>query len=147
MIIKKFEKKDIYELYKIGLREFKGEEWFTKKFLLDCFKRDCLGFVALEKKKLIGGILIDLLDKPKAWVFFFVIKKDMRNKGLGSNLLKESIKNLPRGYYSLFTDFEKTDVSARKFYKKQGFREVAKIKSWFGLRHYGLIYEKILKKN
>jgi ribosomal protein S18 acetylase RimI-like enzyme len=145
MKIRKLIKKDLKPLYKFGFEEFGKEEWFSKKFLEDSFKRDCISFVAVENKKIIGSIMIDFLDKPKAWIFFMLVEKGFREKGVGSMLLKEAEGEIPRGYYSLLVDFEKTDKSARKFYKEHEFREVANIKNWFGRKHRGLIYEKVLK--
>lgn len=145
MIIKELTKKEISKIYLIGKKEFYGEDWFSKKFLYDSLRRKCVSFIALEKNKIVGTIMVDVLDKPKAWIFYFIVDKKYRERGIGTRLIKEIEKNLPKGYNVILTDFEKRDHSARKFYKRQGFKEVAKIKSWFGLKHYGLIYEKILK--
>lgn len=145
MIFKVLTRKEIPLIYKLGKKEFVGENWLSEKFLYNSLRRKCVSFVALEKNKIVGAIMVDVLDKPKAWVFYFIVDKRYRKMGIGTKLIKGVEKNPPRGYNVLLTDFEKKDYSARKFYKKIGFKEVAKIKSWFGLRHYGLIYEKILK--
>lgn len=143
--IRELKRSDLGEIYSLGKKEFYGEEWFSKKFLEDTFKRKTVSYVFENGGKIKGIIMVDILDKPKAWIFFFIVEKNLRRKGIGTLLLKEVEKKLPKKNYLLLVDFEKTDHSARKFYKKNGFREQAKIKAWFGIRHYGLIYEKIIK--
>ena len=140
MKIKKVTIKDIDEIYKIGKQEFAGEYWFTKKFLKGTFKRKLIALGAFKHKKLIGVILVELPDKPKVWIYYFVIDKKNQRKGIGRNLLKEVEKNLPKGYFLIFVDFENKDRNAKKFYKKNKFKKVAKIHDWFGDNTKGLIY-------
>ena len=101
-------------------------------------------FGAFEKRKLIGSISVDIYDRPKAWIFFFDVLKNYRNKGIGSQLLKKVEKELPKDYYKIYVDFEKKDKLAIKFYKKHGFKEAGKIKDWFGKGTQGIIYSKTI---
>lgn len=111
-------------------------------------KRKGLYYGAFDKNKLVGTIFVDnSLDKPKAWIFFFVVLKEYRKQGIGNKLLKTVEKSLPKDYYKLFVDFEKSDKLAIKFYKKNGFRKAGKIKDWFGVGTYGLIYSKTIKRD
>jgi ribosomal protein S18 acetylase RimI-like enzyme len=146
MKIKRVDGHMLSSIYQLGKQEFHGEFWFTEKFLRDTKKRNgiCLG--AFENNKLIGTIFVDLLDRPKAWIFFFIVDKTQRKKGIGSSLLKEAEKRLPKNLYEMYVDFEKTDKEAIRFYKKHGFKQAGKIKNWFGKGTYGLIYSKTVKK-
>lgn len=147
MRFKKLNGRYLNSLYSLGKQEFKGEFWFTKGFLRDTAKRHGIYLGAFEKNKLVGAIYVDLLDKPKAWIFFFDVEKSHRKKGIGSSLLEKAEKNLPKGYEKLFVDFEKKDKEAKKFYKEHGFKLAGKIKDWFGLSTEGLIYSKTIRKN
>ena len=109
MKIKKLKKEDILPLYRIGLKQFKGERWYSKRFLVSTFRREALSYGCFEKDKLVGGIMADILDSPKTWIFFFIVDKAYRRNGIGTKLLKEVEKNLPKNNNFLFVDLEKTD--------------------------------------
>ena len=110
-------------------------------------KRKGLFYGAFDKNKLIGAIFVDDgIDRPKAGIFFFDVKREYRGQGIGNKLLKVVENRLPKDYYKLFVDFEKTDKLAIKFYKEHGFKKASKIKDWFGIGTYGLIFTKTLKE-
>ena len=147
MKIKKIYKRDLNSLYELGKEEFKQEFWFTKDFLEESLNRKGIFLGAFEKTKLIGAILIDIsIDRPKAWIFFFIVKIGYRGQGIGHKLLENVEKKLPKEYYKLFVDFEKTDRLAIRFYKNHGFKKAGKVKDWFGNGTCGLIYSKTIKK-
>ena len=144
--IKTISARYIKSLYNLGKQQFKGEFWFTKKFLKDAIKRKGIYFGAFENKNLIGAIFIDINDRPKAWLFFFDVKKEYRDKGIGNALLNAVEKKLPKDYYEIFTDCEKADKLAITFYKKHHFKRVGKIKDWYGKGTWGLIYSKTIRE-
>src|SRR3972149_1909033 len=138
MKIKRIDGRYLKSLYKLGKEQFEGEFWFTKNFLRKAIEREGLYFGAFDKNKLIGAIFVDILDRPKAWLFFFDVKKSYRKHGIGNKLISSVEKKLPKEFDKLFVDFEKIDKSAVKFYKEHGFKRQAKIKDWFGKGTYGL---------
>ncbi len=146
MIIRKLTSKDIRALYKLGLQQFKGEFWYTKKFLMDTMKIPGLFYGAFEGKKLIGGIQVRLYDMPKCWIYFFTVDKKYRQKSIGTKLLQAVEKRMPTGYFLVVVDFGNTDITAKKFYVKNGFKKAATIKNWFGRNpsDFGWIYTKKL---
>lgn len=146
MHIKKISLKDINALYELGLQQFKGEYWYTGKFLTDTMKIPGLFYGAFEGKKLIGGIQVRLYDKPKCWIYFFVVDKKHRQEGIGTKLLLAVEKNMPKGYFLILVDFGNTDITAKKFYVKNGFKKVATIPNWFGRGSldFGWLYAKKL---
>lgn len=146
MIIKKVGNSYLSKIYALGKKEFSGEYWFTKKFLKTTIERKGLALGAFKKNELIGVIFVEFPDMPKAWIYFFIVDKSYRRNGVGSKLLKEIEKRLPKGYFLMFTDFEDKDTSAKRFYIKNGFKKSAKIKDWFGENTYGLIYCKKINK-
>ena len=146
MRIKKINGRYLKSLSERGDEQFHGEYWFTKKFLKDAIKRKGLCFGAFDKKKLIGAIFVDLNDRPKAWIFFFDVLKEYRHRGVGQKLIEKIETMLPKGYFMMFVDFEDSDVLAKNFYTKHGFRRVAKIKNWFGKNTFGLLYAREIKE-
>ncbi|MBU0977165.1 MAG: GNAT family N-acetyltransferase [Nanoarchaeota archaeon] len=146
MEIKRINGRYLKAEYTLGRQQFKDEFWFTRKFLKETLKRNCISLGAFEKNRLIGVIQVDLLDRPKAWIFFFDVNKEHRKKGLGTKLLNEIIKKIPKGFYKLYVDLEKTDKEALKFYKAHGFTLAGKIEDWFGKSSTGLLYSKTIDK-
>jgi len=144
MLIKKIKGKDIDSLYKIGLEEFKGEFWFTKRFLKETIGNPGYHYGAFEKDKLIGGILVKRFDRPKLWIFFLAIDKNYRRKGIGTKLLKLIESKCSENYPLIFVDLCDKMVKAKNFYTKNGFKEQAKISNWFGVNKEGLIYSKLI---
>jgi ribosomal protein S18 acetylase RimI-like enzyme len=140
MRIRKLLGKDLGAMHKLGLQEFKGQFWFTRKFLAQTMSTPGLFYGAFDGKKMIGTIMVKVYDKPKAWVYYFVVDKNYRRKGVGSALLAAAVRALPKGNYLLIVDIGEKDALAKSFYGKQGFKRAAKIKEWFGPREAGLLY-------
>lgn len=136
--------KDVNKMYKLGLQEFRGQEWHTKKFIKDTFKRNGLYLGAFDKRKMVGILMLAIYDKPKSWIYFFVVDKKFQRRGIGTKLLNCAENKLPKGYFLIFVDIGKEDIIAKKFYTKNGFKKVAQIRDWFGKKLDGLIYCKRL---
>lgn len=144
MKIRRLGIKDVNALYAIGLQQFRGEYWYTKKFVRDSILKPGFNFGAFEGKKLLGGILVQQEDKPKLWIYFFIVDKKRRREGIGRKLLQTVEKIRVRGFNILFVDFEPTDTLAKNFYIKNGFKKSAIIKHWFGHNsHALLLFKKI----
>lgn len=140
--IRRLKQSDLKSLYKLGLEEWRGERWLTKKFLKQTMRPPGYDFVALDDKNIIGVILVEILDKPKNWIFYFVVEKKYRNKGVGNMLLKTVEKRCLKDSPLLFVDVGVDDKEGNKFYKNHGFKKQAKIKDWFGIGESGIIYSK-----
>lgn len=144
MRIKKLNKDKIEKVYLLGKKEFKGQYWYKKRFIEESMNMNGLHYGIFDKNNLVGVILVNLYDKPKAWIFFFVIEKEYQRTGLGTKLLKNVEKNLPKGYFLIIVDVGKRDRIAKRFYEKRGFVKKAEIEDWFGEKESGLIYIKKL---
>jgi len=145
MRIRKLGKRDLESVYRLGLREFGGQFWFTRKFLSQTLKTFSIFYGAFEGNKLIGTIIVKVYDRPKAWIYYFLVDEEYRRKGVGGALLKAAEKAIPKGNYLLIVDIGEDDAAAKKFYRKSGFRKVAKVKEWFGPHEAGLLYSKKLR--
>ena len=82
-------------------------------------------FLVYDKEKCVGvtGIYSYKNDRDSAWLGFFGIKKEYRDKGYGRKVLKlteEFAKNLGFRYMRLFTDKENND-QAINFYINNGY--------------------------
>jgi len=147
MKIKRINLRFLKSMYKLGHEQFGKDYWFTKEFLRETLKGKGVYLGAFEKDKLVGTMLVDIgIDRPKAWIFFFDVKKEYREHGIGTKLLERVEAILPKDYYKLFVDCNSTDKSGLRFYKEHGFKRVAKIKDWFGFGTKGIILSKTVKK-
>lgn len=146
MLIKKLDGRDIDKIYSLGKKQFGKEFWFTRKYIAETLENFGYYFGAYEKDDLIGVILVKKFDRPKLWIFFLLVDKKWRNRGIANRLLNRIIKSAPKTYSLLFTDFEKKDKEALAFYKKHGFKKQAAIRDWYGKNSAGLIYVKDLSK-
>ncbi len=144
MKIRRIGAKDTNALYNLGLQQFRGEYWYTKKFVKYSVTKPGLNFGAFEGKKMLGGILVQQEDKPKLWIYFFIVDKKRRREGIGRKLLRTVEKIHVKDFNMLFVDFEPTDFLAKSFYINNGFKQSAKIKHWFGYNTYALLYVKKL---
>lgn len=129
MKIRKFEEKDIKEIYNLLNELYSNEikyEIFVKKYK-ECLTNEkfyCI--IAEENSKVIGVLtsrVIDRLVKTKEIFFIddFIVDKDYRNRGIGSSLLKTAIDyaqkiNCQTVELTTYID----NINAQKFYENNG---------------------------
>ena len=140
--IRKLKPEDIKQVYNLGLDQFRGEYWFSKSFIQNTAETPGYDFVACDGDKIIGAIMVEIMDRPKMWVFFFVVDKKYRRRGIGSKLLKAVEKKCSKDFPLLFVDTGPNDIEANSFYKKHGYEEKARIDDWFNIGEAGIIYSK-----
>jgi ribosomal protein S18 acetylase RimI-like enzyme len=133
LFIRKIDIKDADVLYKVGLQEFGKEFWFTKKYIKDTITPPSICFGAFINRNMVGGILAKELDRPKLWIFFFIVNRDYRRKGIGEKLLKKIEQKCSFNFPLLFVDIGAHDKIACNFYLKNKFKKLAKLKDWFGV--------------
>ncbi|PIX88494.1 MAG: hypothetical protein COZ30_00680 [Candidatus Nealsonbacteria bacterium CG_4_10_14_3_um_filter_36_16] len=90
--------------------------------------------VAEENKKVVGFVWAHLIQYglfKYGTIDEFFVKKEFRGKGVGSNLLKKSIKKLEKlNPKIILVGTEKENKEAIKLYQKVGF-ELGKRSLWF----------------
>lgn len=142
--IRKLKRTDLNALYRLGLEEWKGQRWLTRQFVKETMKPPGYDYVACDGKKVIGAILVEMFDRPKVWIFYFVVSKGYRGQGIGGQLLKMVEADCVKDFPLLFVDVGEDDIAGNNFYKKSGFKKQARIKDWFDIGEPGIIYSKRL---
>lgn len=142
--IKPIGKEFINSIYLLGKTEFGGDFWFTKKFVEETMNSPGFYFGAFHGKKLIGSILAKKFDRPKLWIFLFLVSEKWRRKGIGKKLLGAVERKCSKNFPLIFVDFNRGDKIARRFYLKNGFVKKGEIEDWFGIDETGLVYAKRL---
>lgn len=83
---------------------------------------DGLFFVAICEKHLIGTILVGF-DGHRGWIYSLAVKKQYRNKGVGTLLLKRALEELrQRGCLKVNLQVEEDNFETVPFYEKNGFK-------------------------
>ena len=94
-----------------------------------------------------GYICCLLLDKEFE-IHFVGVAPNFRNRGFGSLLLKTALEKAFRtGAEKAFLEVRKSNVSALNLYKKCGFREIFRRKSYYSDGEDALIMCKVLTEN
>lgn len=131
-MLRKLQKSDIEELKK-RLNELSDEDKklyhphpFTKETLENLINIDCdFYFVKILKGKIVGYSMLRTFGKYSAPTYGQVIWEEFRGKGLGSQILEETIneaKNLGFGIVKLKV-YENNNL-AYNLYKKHGFKKI-----------------------
>lgn len=154
--IRKIQEKDIRKAHDFCMGIWDEHGW-NKEFAegLENLKKYFDGkrevfFLAKKGSKIIasGGVLD--LSKDKALMMRFYVAKEFRGKGV-ADLMLENIKEFAKSqdFKYIVLDTFKTNLRAKKFYKKQGFRSFypnpKDYKSWRGAQHPDLFDFRILK--
>ena len=121
------------------IRSFKEEDLESVNNLLsllnykltkESFKNDFLK-VIVYRDDLIKGVLIyeDLIDK--LIVDYIVVDEKYRNKGIATKLILE-IEKIHNNIENITLEVKKSNCVAINFYRKNGFKEVAIRKKYYG---------------
>lgn len=117
---------------------------YNKKFFRKLIKnKDNVVLGAVINQRLAGVIVIKIEFGGVAYIEWLAVKKEYRNKGLGSSLLKQAEKWALNNFYHylyLFTESKKN----MEYYKQRGFNYLGcHRKSYFGADEH--VFQKILK--
>lgn len=145
MKIKTLTKKEIPKAIKIieiafGKKEAEAaKSWFyLSKKLESTVLHSAKRFLAIEKSKVVGICgLYSWKQHPKdiAWLGWFAVLSEYRNKGIGSKLLKYTFEYAKKKGYRIFcveTTNHKNQSEARKLYKRFGFKKSGQIVGFWG---------------
>ena len=137
---------DINSIYRLGNKEFKEEVWFDKRLIKDLIiKYPKFTWLLEDNGKVIGARFVFESWGETAWGWLLVIKDNMRRKGLGTYLFKETCKRLKKmGYSRLMTDVYVKNKSSINWHNKVGYKNVGRVKDWFGKNKDAVIFLKEL---
>lgn len=122
-------KRHLKDFVRLGKQNF-NYKWITFKYFQNALASRGFHFVAANRNKIVGGIMVVEEDYPRFSFYFIAIDKAYKRKGIGTALLKRVESRMEKGTY-LFTDTSKFEKEAIKFYKKNGFKEMGRVKNWF----------------
>ena len=115
-------------------------------FILD---NDTFVLVSLQDSIITGYIIAKMYTRRRLHIITFSVNEKYRRKGIGSELIKETIKNAKDKKYkvkkvTLFV--KKSNKLAINFYEKNEFMKKELLKNYYGQGDDGYYMVKILKK-
>ncbi|MEM4134266.1 MAG: ribosomal protein S18-alanine N-acetyltransferase [Candidatus Micrarchaeia archaeon] len=121
MEIQIFKWEDIDEIIKIEKESFEKDSWDKEEFMK--FFETCKDsfLVAKENGKIIGYIILQMIEPKKGYIRSIAVKKEKRKKGVAKSLIKYLIKKFELEEISLHV---RAGNDAINFYKKLGFKEI-----------------------
>lgn len=106
--------------------------------------REPEGFYVAEEKGRIIGYAISSVVGSKGTMISIAVMPELRRRGIGSNLLRESLNFLSKKVREVELQVRKDDQEAIDFYKKSGFREAGLIFNYYPDGGDALVMSKIL---
>ncbi|MEM3408445.1 MAG: ribosomal protein S18-alanine N-acetyltransferase [Candidatus Micrarchaeia archaeon] len=124
MEIQIFKWEDIGEIIKIERESFEKDIWDKEEFMK--FFETCKDsfLVAKENEKIIGYIILEMIEPKKGYIRSIAVKKEKRKKGVARNLIEYIIKKFEIKELSLHV---RAGNNAINFYKKLGFKEIERL--------------------
>lgn len=107
------------------------QEW---QAILD---REHFSYVAYCGDQIVGYILSTVLYYcfsifKECHVASFAVRQDKRNQGIGTALLRESLKAMyDAGYRSCNLNVRVTNLEAQELYKRHGFRTISRVARYY----------------
>lgn len=133
---------------KFGIPEEYGEKVFSENSLLKAVRENQTTFyLATDRDEILGFAQVIPADHDAVELDRIVVFPEHARKGIGTLLLQEAIADHKRkSVRSIFVRTGKDEAPARRFYEKNGFREIkqATIDTPWGTKLDLVIYERLL---
>ena len=150
--ISKSDREDVFNIIK-GIENFNFKDKLIACELIDeCLNYDTgeyLIYCALEKDKILGYICYGeaSLTEGTYEVYYIAVDKKHQRKGVGQYLMMEIEKKLSGICRMILieTSSDYTYNLTQKFYEKQGYKEIFRIKDFYKEKEDKIIYQKKLK--
>lgn len=128
--IRKANTKDLLNIFKFTKNE-SDLNWSKETLLYEIKNNFCLA--ACMENKLIGFISATFIDNIEAQITAIVIKKDYRQKKIGTKLMKKIIDfAFKKNINTFILEVNENNNAALKFYQKNGFQLVGERKGYYG---------------
>lgn len=105
--------------------------WLEKNFINCLRQRNCIGMIAEHDDRVVGFMIYEL-HKTRIHVLNFVVAKDYRRRGVGSQMIGKltgKLSNQRRNRIVL--EVRETNLSAQLFFRENCFRAVSVLRSYY----------------
>lgn len=114
----------ISELIEIDKVINTDERWQYDNFVIDLDAKWDNSYVFFENSEIAGYIICSIKNKGHLYIHRFAIKKEYQNRGIGSKLINETIKNADIEIKYLTLKVRIDNIIAKRFYEKNKFRNI-----------------------
>lgn len=116
------------EIYKLESEIF-GKGAYTFKQIEDILTMpDMYKIISVkDKNKIIKGYVIIFNNSESLEIMKIGVEKEVRVQGFGTILINE----IKKSRMEIFLEVRETNITAREFYKKNGFKEAGKRKNYY----------------
>lgn len=118
-INKSYLEENMYDFLEI-LKDVPHEYWNENNFLQELNGKWSYS-LAIEIENRISGYIIASIKESNIHIHKFMIKKELRNQGIGKILLHEFVNNCFHKFDFITLKFYKSNIMAKEFYLKNNF--------------------------
>ena len=112
---------DLEEIYALETMVFKNEAWTIEMLKIELLCRNNSETLIIEENRLILGYLIYRKLLSEYHILNIGVSPLRQKEGIGSILIKDFLNNLEH-ISTVFLEVKKSNFSAIKLYKKNGFK-------------------------
>jgi ribosomal protein S18 acetylase RimI-like enzyme len=131
MKIRKYKNSDrgrVLEIWKGSFNYSSPHSNFESSLKRKLKQKDGLLFVADTGKTGVAGVVMAGYDGHRGWIYSLAVKRGVREKGIGTSLMKTAEKELKkRGAPKINLQIMPDNRSVVKFYKKLGYKAEPRI--------------------
>lgn len=129
LIIRDFKITDLDDVVKIEFDSFKDP--YPMGILLDLYNGGA-GFLVAQLGPAVVGYIIFWVREGMGHIIVIAVDERFRNMNVGSMLLFNAIKMLQNNnIFTVRLEVRKSNIPARKFYQKRGFKQVQYQKKYY----------------
>lgn len=103
------------------------ERWQYDNFIIDLDGKWDNSYVFFADSRIVGYIICSIKNKESIHIHRLAIERECQNKGIGSELINEIIKNVNEGTKYITLKVRKDNIIAKKFYEKNKFKNIGLI--------------------
>ncbi len=130
MTIRSMEERDLDQVADLEQENF-SVPWKRRDFQTYLDREEGLFLVLAEEEKVLGYMGV-ILAPPEGDITNVSVSRAARGRGIGTALVKEMLRRTEeRGVHTLFLEVRKSNETAIRLYRREGFREVGLRKNYY----------------
>lgn len=123
-------RRDMPEVLQIEEQSFEFP-WSEEDFIRCLRQRNCIGMVAESNERVVGFMIYEL-HRNRLHVLNFSVHKEMRRRGIGTQLLRKLVSKLStQRRNKIMLEVRETNLAAQLFFRDLGFRAVSLLRDFY----------------
>lgn len=123
-------RRDMPEVYGIENANFEFA-WSEDDFIRCLRQRNCIGFVAEHKERIVGYMIYEL-HKDRLHLLNIAVHAAMQRKGVGAALIRKLHSKLtPQRRSRILLEVRESNLDAQCFFREMGFRAISLLRDFY----------------